>query len=298
MRCLSIWGLTASIALGLGSFAPRALQARPACSLTAVQGDYGFIVNGTGVPTDPPSPIPFLGPLVGVGISHFDGKGNLTLMTEKLNVNGEALDTSFTGTYQINPDCSGEMIATSTLTGTTNTYSIAVTAYGNEVLLVQKVPTSPVVAATFKKLWMPATTRPGGSCTPGSLRGEYAFAAGGSNPQVSPPSAGAVITPLLSVGAADFDGRGGGSLTETANAVGSVAERTATIAYTINPDCTGVMSVTTTSSGAVRQLNFVLVSLGKEILFIQTDPASDVLSGRFQKASVDRIGPAPVRGRD
>lgn len=222
----------------LGSFAPRALQARPACSLTAVQGDYGFIVNGTGVPTDPPSPIPFLGPLVGVGISHFDGKGNLTLMTEKLNVNGEALDTSFTGTYQINPDCSGEMIATSTLTGTTNTYSIAVTAYGNEVLLVQKVPTSPVVAATFKKLWMPATTRPGGSCTLAAC-GENTLCSRGSNPQVSPPSAGAVITPLLSVGAADFDGRGGGSLTETANAVGSVAERTATIAYTINPDCTG-----------------------------------------------------------
>ena len=71
------------------------------CSNKTLSGDYGLIVEGT-----------ILGPgflLRGVVMQHYDGKGNIT-QVDHVVVNGMSPAqewTPGTGTYTVNPDCTG-----------------------------------------------------------------------------------------------------------------------------------------------------------------------------------------------
>ena len=86
------------------------------CSNRTLSGDYGFAVEG--VILNPPAgiPIPPGSPLRGVAMTHFDGKGNLNqvdhivvagLTPEQL---GAPHWNSGSGTYQVNPDCTGTAV--------------------------------------------------------------------------------------------------------------------------------------------------------------------------------------------
>jgi len=71
------------------------------CSNKTLSGDYGLIVEGT-----------ILGPgflLRGVVLQHYDGKGNIT-QVDHVVVDGMSPPlewTPGTGTYTVNPDCTG-----------------------------------------------------------------------------------------------------------------------------------------------------------------------------------------------
>jgi hypothetical protein len=82
------------IAFGL---AP-ALLADEQCTLRSVAGDFGYTVTGTRLP---------LGPAASVGSVHFDRFGNLT-GTQTLSLNGTIVQGEvLTGTFAVNPDCTG-----------------------------------------------------------------------------------------------------------------------------------------------------------------------------------------------
>lgn len=75
------------------------------CSNRTLRGDYGFAAEGQILAG------PVTGPLRAVGLTNFDGKGNLT-RTEFATINGVTVSTqwrSATGTYAVNPDCTGSM---------------------------------------------------------------------------------------------------------------------------------------------------------------------------------------------
>jgi hypothetical protein len=84
-----------------------------ACSNRTLKGDYGFAIEGVilaipGVMLPPGTALP----LRGVAMTHFDGKGNLTQVDHVL-VNGmpPAVEwTSGSGTYTINPNCTGTAV--------------------------------------------------------------------------------------------------------------------------------------------------------------------------------------------
>ena len=84
------------------SAAPRP-EVRP-CSNHTLFGDYGFALEGT-----------FLGPGLpfrGVVMQHYDGKGNLT-QVDHVVVNGMPPAEEWTagsGTYSVNPDCTGAAV--------------------------------------------------------------------------------------------------------------------------------------------------------------------------------------------
>jgi hypothetical protein len=74
------------------------------CSNRTLRGLYAFEIEGHVV--DAPTPLP----LRGVAMTHFDGKGNLS-QVDHVVLNGmlPPVDwTPATGTYTINPDCTGE----------------------------------------------------------------------------------------------------------------------------------------------------------------------------------------------
>ena len=74
------------------------------CSDRTLRGDYAFAIDGT-IST---APSPLL--LRGVAMTHFDGHGNLS-QVDFVTLNGVAGGPDWrpaTGTYEINPDCTGK----------------------------------------------------------------------------------------------------------------------------------------------------------------------------------------------
>jgi len=87
--------------------APSALAQEnlPTCTNRLISGDYGFTIRGQKLAG--PGPI---GPQVGVAMAHFDGDGSFT-QTDTVTINGVVV-ADFThppasGTYTVNPDCTG-----------------------------------------------------------------------------------------------------------------------------------------------------------------------------------------------
>ena len=75
---------------------------RAECSDRTLRGDYAFVIDGTVLT----APSPLL--LRGVAMTHFDGHGNLRQVDfVTLNGAGGPDWRPATGTYEINPDCTG-----------------------------------------------------------------------------------------------------------------------------------------------------------------------------------------------
>jgi hypothetical protein len=77
------------------------------CSNRTLLGDYGYTADGDLLPA-PSVSLPFRS----VGMTHFDGRGNLTWV-EHTVVNGISLEAGWTaasGNYTVNPDCTGTAV--------------------------------------------------------------------------------------------------------------------------------------------------------------------------------------------
>ena len=74
------------------------------CSARSVAGDWGFTLSGTLIL--PSGAVP--GAAIGRAVA--DNDGNLT-GTEGRNVGGGYADETFTGSWTVNPDCTGSMTA-------------------------------------------------------------------------------------------------------------------------------------------------------------------------------------------
>jgi hypothetical protein len=96
-KALAIGAVTA---LGL-CIAPMAKAESKGCSNATLSGTYAH--RASGFETAPPA---LAGPLVGVGTDIFDGNGRVTT-TATLSVNGNIFPLTATGTYNVNPDCTG-----------------------------------------------------------------------------------------------------------------------------------------------------------------------------------------------
>jgi len=92
--------IAAITALGLG-IAPTAEAQNKGCSNTTLQGTFAY--TSTGSITAPPE---LAGPIAEVGTQTFDGNGG-TAATATLSSNGTMLPLTITGTYSVNPDCTG-----------------------------------------------------------------------------------------------------------------------------------------------------------------------------------------------
>jgi hypothetical protein len=92
--------IAAVTALGLG-IAPMAKAEKKGCSNATLKGAYAHRASGFEI-----APPVIAGPLVGVGVDTFDGYGGVTT-TATLSLNGNIVQLTATGTYNVNPDCTG-----------------------------------------------------------------------------------------------------------------------------------------------------------------------------------------------
>ena len=112
---------------------------------------------------------------------------------------------------------------------------------------------------------MPAVYAESG-CSAANLHGPYAFSQDGYAPLVE----GGNFLPFFNVGVIAFDGEAGTfsvSFTDVQQGVASTETDTGT--YTVNPDCTGSISVTA-GPGAGATFNIVIIGGGAEIFAINT----------------------------
>jgi len=106
MNNKQVLNAAAVVLLTLGALGSGYAQSNSAaCNNKLIAGNYGFTVQGTKLAGPGPT-----GPQVGVAMTQFDGKGNLT-QTDTVTINGEVVadftHPLATGTYTVNSDCTG-----------------------------------------------------------------------------------------------------------------------------------------------------------------------------------------------
>ena len=120
-------GAVAVLALGL------APMAKAQCSVGSLAGS--FVRSDTGFVTSPPA---IAGPLAGVHLVTFDGNGSF-MSAGFSSLNGNVSESTTTGTYRVNPDCTGTYTSQSS-TGRTGTAFFVIANNGNEIHIL---PTNP-----------------------------------------------------------------------------------------------------------------------------------------------------------
>jgi hypothetical protein len=99
IRKTTLASFTAIVFATLTLFAAPSAHAQQ-CSLAGVEGKWGFTTNGTVVG---------IGPRSSLGIFTLDGAGNLLKGKATASLNGSVTDEIFSGTYTVNPDCTGKL---------------------------------------------------------------------------------------------------------------------------------------------------------------------------------------------
>jgi hypothetical protein len=93
----------AAVAVLILGRAPAAKAAGKGCTNASLQGTFAY--TSTGSIASPPE---IAGPIAEVGTQVFDGQGNTTA-TATISSNGSMTPLVITGTYTMNPDCTGTM---------------------------------------------------------------------------------------------------------------------------------------------------------------------------------------------
>ena len=97
--------IIASLTVFASMWLVGSLPAWASCSSASLQGSYGFERKGFN---------PAAGHVGGIGVITFDGNGNLSgVQTNVTQTTGVSRNT-FTGTYGVNPDCTGAAVSGST----------------------------------------------------------------------------------------------------------------------------------------------------------------------------------------
>ena len=106
-------------------------------------------------------------------------------------------------------------------------------------------------------------------CSKATLQGGFGYNSTGTllPSYVPPPFAG----PFAEVGRQTFDGKGDTEAIATLSANGNIIRITAVGTYTVNPDCSGSMTLSVSPLGITSTTYFVIDDDGLEIRTIATD---------------------------
>jgi hypothetical protein len=103
------------------AISPSAKADDKGCTNATLKGTFAHTASGFEI-----APPAIAGPVAGVGIDTFDGKGGVTT-SATVSLNGNIVPVNATGTYKVNPDCTGTYV----IPGTTLVLVIADS--GNEI---------------------------------------------------------------------------------------------------------------------------------------------------------------------
>jgi len=236
--------------LALGITEPAYAKHKTECSLEILEGSYGYFLSGN---------LNGVGPVGAVGLAAFDGEGGLTAQ-DTLNINGVTSHRTGTGSYAINPNCTGSAKVDGDYAGFAFDFMIVPGAAGSEFTFIVTNPRT--IQTGF-------AMRTGDECTLASLKGTYRVLGGEQ--------------PFAAVGLRILDGAG--SLTSAEDTVsmnGVISHRIGrSAAYTVEQNCTAheIFADGPTFEG-------VIVAGGAEAYFLRTNgPAARVGTALYKKRS-------------
>lgn len=121
------------------------------------------------------------------------------------------------------------------------------------------------------------------SCTDSTLQGDYGFAVSG----MKPSSMGGPMETMIGTAMTRFDGSG--NLTQTDNIHGSISgypapDRPGTGTYTVNPDCTGVMTINAPGSPPLTG-RIVVVDNGNEVRVAIVNPLTVMVTSNGRRVT-------------
>ncbi|HEY4845103.1 MAG TPA: hypothetical protein VII89_05365 [Candidatus Dormibacteraeota bacterium] len=267
MRRSLILALTMAAVLGFPALlapagsSPKALAAE-GCGVRSLHGAYGYAFQGQVIP---PGTTEFDTAIAGRIV--FDAHGGLS-GSEWDSANGFQETLTFTGSYSIQPDCTGTAALVNS-NGRTDHITLGLIEGGQEFNFTV---TDPGVVITGQPSRLGISR-----CTDRSLSGVFNATASGSD-----------FTPAGVENGDDslffsihFDGHGHESGSATLNINGFSFPDTFTGTYHVNPDCTGSATNTFASSGS-DAVNFVIVEQGNEVKFFNAQPGI-VFSGTMDR---------------
>lgn len=134
----------AAVAALAAAIAPAANAADKGCSNNSIKGTFAFKGTGSHFP-------PAGAALLNVVFAQtFDGNGGLTSAGIQSD-NGKILQVTQTGTYTVNPDCSGTYTAQLSL-GFTVHFFFLIADSGNELVVISADPNT-VLSGTARRLF-------------------------------------------------------------------------------------------------------------------------------------------------
>ena len=132
----------AAMAIFVLGTSPTAKAADKGCSNASMKGTFVFKGNGTHFLPAGPSLLDV------VFVQTFDGNGGLT-STGLQSDNGNILQVGQTGTYTVNPDCTGTYTAVVSPLGFTVHFFFVIADSGNELIVISTDPN--VLAGTARR---------------------------------------------------------------------------------------------------------------------------------------------------
>src|SRR5712691_1790086 len=127
-----IFALSASLLI---SSLATAASAQERCTNASLSGSYAFKVDGANIS----APLPGgPGPFAAVGRNTYDGKGGMQ-GTIVISSNGVIIPATYTGTYQVNADCTGSKSATLDV-GATVDFSFVIDDDAREIRMIVSDP--------------------------------------------------------------------------------------------------------------------------------------------------------------
>ena len=110
-------------------------RAQNACSVSSLQGTFGLAVDGFFYDVNG-----FQGVYASAGVAVADGAGGIT-GTDTVNIDGTPIrGRTFTGTYTVNSDCSGNMVLKDSTGAPVANMDMVVTNGGKNLVLVDYDP--------------------------------------------------------------------------------------------------------------------------------------------------------------
>ncbi len=244
LRCMSFLAV-------LLTFFALSLQAQEKCSNKSLQGAFGFGDSGTDLNLNVP-----------VGMSgriSADGDGHLA-GTVLRSIGGNVTDNSFSGSYQVAPDCT----ATAMLTladQSTMSLRLVLLSGGNEFFVLHTDQGVIEVGSAVKQF---RSSHDEVSCNDSMLRDPIGFGDSGTNLNL-----GGMIS-MSGIFVPDGKGKFQGSALQSVT--GILFERQYDGTYSIDADCTGSAVFNLLPDNIKFDLRFVLVDDGNQLFIMGADP--------------------------
>jgi hypothetical protein len=240
MKGSSVKFVSIAILLGFAGCASALAQASAdsvVCSASSVDGTYVFSAGPAfNSFRGPQGSISAFAPVALLGRYVFDGQGSVSRLMSVSLAGGQAFAVKDSGTYVVNPDCSGSV----TFPDLVESLSFVIVS-AQTIAIGTTTPGEVGVGALQKQKR--------GECALDDLRGSYVYTANGAfftpaMPSVppNPPLLMDAFLPVSAVGLLSFDGRGGVMRNFPSVNFGGFSFPYADAGtYTVSTDCTGLI---------------------------------------------------------